>query len=463
MASRPRPELMVIGDSLPQGCRSLSVTADFCAQSWPARIAEAQGWQFVTPDFPRPVLFDLEDDIRRQLDLVALIRDHRIPGFIGRLRQNLADWVRNDRASQFDCFDNVAVAGDQIFDLYRQTANTSQQVINERTASGTLLQQLSNGGLRDLHIAINARFTLNPAQDPAVVDFTQLDWVRVRLPKRVIVQIGHNHGLYKVGAEATVPASGVTGGHPSEGTYFDQWAELARQLAALPSEVEMVLVCLLPKAGAVANLRPKGPERENGYALAYEPVFSVSPNTLAGTDLAAVDQSIREANARIEQLVREAAVAKGTEGRLRFISAFNLSDRFDFKNSGDIGRRIGVPGRPTVDNLYLDRTLLTLTLVAGGLQSADGMHATGLGYALLASEVMNDLGLAHDRAQLLQTAFDQDLLLSTRSRNLDALVGVLAVIRRTQIDLGSSLPESFASDQLGISSILKMAQSIFSP
>jgi hypothetical protein len=98
---RPNPELMVIGDSLPQGCRSLSVTADFCAQSWPARMAAARGWDFVTPDFPRPVLYQLEDEILNHLGLNALLHGQRLEGFGGRMRANLTAWLRNDKESQF--------------------------------------------------------------------------------------------------------------------------------------------------------------------------------------------------------------------------------------------------------------------------------------------------------------------------------------------------------------------------
>ncbi|MBP3956926.1 hypothetical protein J8F10_16770 [Gemmata sp. G18] len=460
MPPRPNPELMVIGDSLPQGCRSLSVTADFCSKSWPARVAAVQGWQFDTPDFPRPVLFDLEDDILRQLDLVALVARHSMPGFIGRLRQNLADWVRNDKTSQHECFDNVAVAGYRVFELYKATAATAQATISARTANGTLLEQLSNSGAAELHVAINTRFTLNPGQDPQFANFTQLDWVRARVPKRLVVQIGHNHGLYEVGSDAVVTS--VTGGNDGEGSYFDQWAELAKQLAELPAGVEQVLVCLLPKLGAVANLRPKGPERENGYALGYEPVFSIQPNTLSGTDLAAIDQSIRDANAKIQELVRAAAEARGTAGRIRFINTFEIFDRFDFKNSGDAIRRVLVPERPTLDNQYLDRTLFRREIVAGGFQSADGMHASAVGYALLASEIMTVLGIAHDRGAILQTAFDGDALLGTRSSNLDALVGILGSIRRTQINLGINLGEAIATDQLGIGRVLAIGKSIFS-
>src|SRR6266436_4238389 len=64
LSPRPRPKLMAIGDSLGQGCRSLSVTADYCAQSWPARIAQTKDFEFIAPDSPRPILLDLEFEVR---------------------------------------------------------------------------------------------------------------------------------------------------------------------------------------------------------------------------------------------------------------------------------------------------------------------------------------------------------------------------------------------------------------
>ena len=93
-----RPELMIIGDSLAQGCRSLSVQVGFCQQSWAARIATAQGWNFRTPDFPRPILFDLEQEIRLLGDVVQLApADIRFKGMIGRFLQNLRAWLPKHR------------------------------------------------------------------------------------------------------------------------------------------------------------------------------------------------------------------------------------------------------------------------------------------------------------------------------------------------------------------------------
>ena len=84
------PELMIIGDSQAQGCRSLTVTADYSKQSWAARVANSQGWQFRTPDFPRPILFDLEQEIRLLGDLIQVAPSNiRFQGLIGRFLQNL--------------------------------------------------------------------------------------------------------------------------------------------------------------------------------------------------------------------------------------------------------------------------------------------------------------------------------------------------------------------------------------
>src|SRR5438105_4887547 len=176
---RPRPALMVIGDSLAQGCRSLTVNADFCAQSWPARIAEEQGWEFLTPDFGQPVLFDLEEEVRGLPRLTLSVVNLRFEGFFDRVRDNLDTWLANNRESDAACFDNLGLSSAKIKDLYSRTAATSADKIAELVPEGTA-DSLSDRELlhtlAELHLAINARFTLNPSQDPAFDSFTPLDW-----------------------------------------------------------------------------------------------------------------------------------------------------------------------------------------------------------------------------------------------------------------------------------------------
>ena len=55
------PELMAIGDSVYNGVRSLTIDRVLASHSVPAQVAAAFGWDFVSPDYPRPVLANLEE------------------------------------------------------------------------------------------------------------------------------------------------------------------------------------------------------------------------------------------------------------------------------------------------------------------------------------------------------------------------------------------------------------------
>jgi hypothetical protein len=461
---RPRPKLMAIGDSLAQGCRSLTVSRAFCAQSWPARLAAAQGWEFASPDHPRPVLFDLEDEVRRLTTLGFALSGARLEGVGARFRRNLAEWLAGPAEASAPCFDNVAVAGALVGDLYARTAASSAAEIAALTG-GNPNAALSVKAVGDLHVAVNARFTLNPTGAPAFAEFTMLDWVRARLPETLLVQIGHNHGLYEVGARAA--ARPVDGTDAAYGSFWEQWARLAGELAALPPEVGTIAIVLLPKVGAVANLRAHGPNRTNGYADAYDPVFAPAAGRLTGAELAAVDAQVRAANERVRALVLGAATATGTAARVRFVDAFALFDAFDFKNSLDPARRLDLGDGVVVDNRYLEAATERPSWfarparrwVAGGLQSADGMHPTGCGYALFACEVMAALGLPHDRAALLRRGFAEDRLLSEVPGELGTTVRLLGLMR--ELDRAAGARAATVGDGLGLGDALQLMRQAF--
>ncbi len=470
----PPAELMVIGDSLAQGCRSLTVKREFCAQSWAARIAQCQGWRFITPDFPIPVLFDLEQEIR-QLDTGTIrFKELRFNGLFDRVRDNLSAWLANTPTSAFACFDNLALSGCLIDDLYTRTVRSSAEEVARLAPEGATLdvvQNLLGGTLGSLHLAINARFTLNPSRNPEFDNLTPLDWVTRRKPGILLVQVGHNHGLYRIGSEAVATAppgdTFTEPGGPGHRPYFEQWAQLAKRLAQLPSEVHTILVTLLPKVGAVANLRPRGVERDQGYAATYEPVLSTSTSVLAGSQLRAIDQEIQNANARIKKILQDAADAAGTANRLKFLDVYALFEARDYKNSLDTSRRIPVTPTFTIDDCYLDSRLEIFfpfgrKISAGGFQSIDGMHATGCGYADLASEAMTLLGLAHDRGALLNRALLEDSLLNRYPPELDFLVGILALARKLQhIDHITIEPKLAFTDEAGIVEGLIMMKQVF--
>ena len=61
MSSNHNPELMIIGDSLAQGARSLSVKRKYCREAYPTIAANIAGINdFFYPRHPREVLIDLE-------------------------------------------------------------------------------------------------------------------------------------------------------------------------------------------------------------------------------------------------------------------------------------------------------------------------------------------------------------------------------------------------------------------
>ena len=470
---RPRPKFMVIGDSLAQGCRSLSIKSDYCAQSWGARIAAAQKWEFITPDFPREVLYDLEKEIRL-LDTLSLSLDKlTFSNAVSRIRANLRAWLDQPGGSQHLCFDNLGLTGATIYDLYTRTSANSAQYIQQATSGPggpNAALRLETLGL--LHISLNARFTLNPGQSADFADFTPLDWVKHREPEILAVQIGHNHGLFSVGFSAE--DKGIANGHPVHGGYFDQWERLAAALAALPGTVRTILVTLLPKVGATGNLKPRGDERLNGYAPFYEPVLSTRTTVFLGPRLRQIDHEIQQVNQKIRSILINAARATGEparEKRLVFLDTWELLDKRDYKNSLQKRRRIQVDDGVAIDNRYLDGqpqivlgALFKLKLIAGGFLSVDGMHPSGCGYAVVASEAMKLLRLEHEVDDLLKLAFQQDTLLSRYPGELDALVRILAILRTLQhAGQFTHAPTGPLTEDSNLADILRVMKSAFQP
>ncbi|CAG8866451.1 hypothetical protein PS861_01468 [Pseudomonas fluorescens] len=429
---RLNPKLMAIGDSLPQGCRSLTVKAEYCAQSWPARIAAEQGWNFVSPDHPRPVLFDLEEELRR-LDPVLLSPKTLAlaAGLPARLKNNLNQWRTQAPQSRSQSFDNLAIAGSEVHDLYSCTASLYEIDISERSG-GNILEHLDN--ISDLHVAINGKYVLNPQNHPEFNDFSPLKWVEARQPEILLIQSGHNHGLFEFGFKGN-PGLDITQGEDREGRdYFEQWKVVAQRIAKLPAATRQIVVMLLPKVSGVAALLPMSSDRQEGYAEAYFPRLLPGAARLAGTLVASADRKVAEVNQRIQQIFLEAAAATNTKDRLHFIDSYKQLDQIDYKNYLDPNLRIQANSEQFVDNRYLDGKLdfsspQRTRLKAGGYQSVDGMHPSGFGYADIASKVMTALNLPHDRQRLLARAFQEDALLSNYPLELDAVTRYIDMLR----------------------------------
>jgi hypothetical protein len=275
-----------------------------------------------------------------------------------------------------------------------------------------------------------------------------MEWVRQRLPRRLFVQIGHNHGLYSIGADAkNVPFDGID---QNGKTFRESFEALAKQLGDLPGDVQQIVCLFLPKVGAVANLRPQDSSREGGYSESYEPVFSTSKEVLTGKQLSEIDTRIRNVNLELKQILVNAI--QGT--RLALIDTYSFFDAYDYKNTLDSTKRIAIGKGTAIDNFYLHGKLIPQIppkiglppfikkLARGGFQNIDGMHPSGCGYAFLASQVMDALKLPHDVKNLLQKAYLEDELLHNFPLKLDLLIAVLAQLRTAMLLETVALPET---------------------
>src|SRR4030095_13517859 len=65
LRGRIGPDVMAIGASVFNGVRSATITRELAEKAAPVHVARQVGWRIVTPDYPRPVLLELEDLIRR--------------------------------------------------------------------------------------------------------------------------------------------------------------------------------------------------------------------------------------------------------------------------------------------------------------------------------------------------------------------------------------------------------------
>lgn len=435
------PELMVVGDSLAQGVRSMSFRPDFAAQCVGARVAASQGWAFQVQKHPRPVLFDVEAEVR-QLSLVgALFRRKLIAGICDRINRNFETWMQElvDSPTVRDVppFDNLAVGGALIPDLLTPARVWRQFLRDNRQFRLNVDDVLDGNGLSvvtELFKAINFAYVLNPANKPEWEERSALSWLRERQPKRVLVSIGHNEALWDVGFLAK-----------DQEVTIDQLQGLDAVAEAL-SVLDAEWVCwdLLPKVSAVANLDPvstewtdRGPGQPDNYCQRYQPVLSTGGSSLAGPRLQEIDRSIVTTNEAIQEKLRAVFTAAGHADRIRFFDDFAFFVEHDFKNQPDseapASRRLRVEfpyqnRTQRIDNRYLCAFYSEVPgtkpqgkfipkvkqVVAGGIQSLDGMHPSAVGYVLKAAALtqQKDLGLKsiENPNALLAQAFEDDSL-----------------------------------------------------
>jgi len=404
-----QPDLMAIGASVFNGVRSATITRELAEKSAPALIARQLGLGLVTPDYPRPVLLDLEDLVRR---IISGRQKLNLAEIRKQILANAEAWAAElpQGSSATPFFDNIAIAQAGIEDLFAVNAGALKAGIpaildKMRTETAEL------GDIAQLYFSINGSFLLNPSGAPELDGQSSVDLVALRKPKRLLVSIGSNEGLFE-GA-----FSGPYG--PRVAAKIDKIPGKMRALArALRDRIgddravpEMVWTNLI-KPSTVANLMPRPfnavlpPGKK--YYKHYQCTLFNSGNT-TGARIEEFDKQIARVNRQFQREVTQ--ILTTPHRRVKFADVYAMSEARDSKHNRDIGDLEYVESdgdRHRVGNY-------PFSLTSGfpiGLYGLDNMHPTDIGYALMANEIIKQIDPNPQKLISKQTMATIDSLLS---------------------------------------------------
>ena len=392
--------MMAIGDSIYNGVRSLSISGDLAKLSAPAQIAKALRERFIVPQYPKPVIIEAERALRSLPDIASAIP---------RMQANLKAWIVGPRYSGDVLFDDVSIAGGRVEDIYLLTSRSADDSLKRLLGTFDVDGSLFDMPISSLFFNINARFLLDPTGRPEFAGLSQLAQVALRKPRRLIVNIGANHGLWKLAFEAAdlpddtdgVPATQALGK-----LFPERMKTLAACLAALPPEIAHVYFNGLIHPSAVANLMPLDKSRRMPGTRYYEIYFNylgAGYAEVAGTTVQVWDALVDEVNAQVRKTLEDAF--RGQPGRLTFVELNPLMDRYDAKHMPeDPDKTVAFRGY-ALSNWPLEGYPL-LPHAGGGLFSADNMHLSTIGYSLLAAHVLGCIGKSESRP--VPTSIDLD-------------------------------------------------------
>lgn len=407
-----RPEAMAIGDSIFNGVRSLTTDAGLAALSPPAQCARAFGLPFISPDYPRPVLFDVEQTFREGRGLLDLI---------GLAVANAGEWLAEPRRwSSTPFFDNISIAGATIGDLTAETFAAHDPNLSALLAAVTQANGIGAKieAVAKLYYALNAAFLLNPTRDERLAQATPVDLVALRRPKRLFINIGSNEGLFGAG----ITAEWTDAVKDSIASIPGKLALLAEALQPAVAGVDHVYFNLLIRPRTLANLWTRGDDAGN-IPPGCDAYFDHYAGRLAGisemtgAEMKEFDDLVLGVNQQAQ------AVVGGLLGadKVRFVDLYALGSRHDGKHGCEEAELW----------LQLHRHSVRLTnkplstdfgFKYGGIFGLDNMHPTTVGYALLAQEMAAAVtaaeGLPVRQPISLQAALDADTLLQNLPRHL---------------------------------------------
>lgn len=418
-----QPEMMAIGDSLFNGVRSLTINQPLAQWSAPAQVARALDIPFVIPDYPRNVVINFEQWLRDFPNLIGIAMD---------VESNIKFWDQVPK-SNLPEFDNIAIASTLYADMWTRTATVAQSEID--VLHGQLGDDFSKIGdhLDALFYAFNTRFLLNPANVAAAAQLSPLAIVTSRQPKRLLVSIGANNGLWEMGfaAEASNGIGGAGGG-PFNANDVADLVSLVGRLKALPPGVQHIYINALPLPSAVADMMPVPDVSDSDkpgagkYYPVYENRFGFNYATLTAAQIAANDATVRAMNARLTAEV-------AGDARIHIVPIDQLFVDYDFKVDPN-AKTVPIDGK-VLSNLMIEGPeLLFPNFWRGGLMGLDGMHPTIVGYAIMARAILASIkqyeGIDAAAAPDVTQAYRADTLLQKVPISWDVVLDLLLDIRR---------------------------------
>lgn len=424
------PPVMAIGDSLYNGVRSLSITAELARQSVPAQVAAALGVAgFRVPNYPRPVLFDLEDWVRNGGLSLASFQQGMVA--------NAQAWINSGPEWSYDLLhDNLAIAGAEYANLWTDTAAALKAQVPAALATLQSGTGLSYDGVGKLYYGINGAFVLNPSGHHDLDDLTPLEWVASRKPQRLLISIGSNNGLFRAGISGIYDRAC----QQTMAAIPDAAAQLVDEMVKTGYVPPRIYMTKLIKPSTICNLMPREDYTEvpdgKQYFDQYLARLGGGIAFISGDQMAAFDAAVADLNAKVEAAMRaELAKLGGDIPVLTMVDVYGMSEKLDAKH---------LPRQPSMPVKVQTRRGLTQTLSNiplsiglfggfdhGGLFGLDNMHPTVPAYALFANTVLDAIekgepGVAFTRRDV-QAAFQADSLLQNPPGNWD-FVAVLAAL-----------------------------------
>ncbi len=394
-----RPELMAIGDSIYNGTRSLTTNGELARISAPAQVANAFKWKFVTPTYPFDVLFNLETIVRNN--------DFSLGHLTSGAAANAQAWLDRTSWSAVDAFDNISIAQSTISDQW--TLTFEQQYPKIATLIAKLKTNLSDGDaldtVMDLYTAVNVSFLLNPQRNAASpwAKMTPLQIVAARKPKRLLVNLGINDGVWTIALQAT-------GDNFSSGLLAADMHTLGGHLRDMKAagQVDQIYLNLLPKPSCIANLMPRtDPDKVPGPSGYHDEYLGRLGQLggLSGDQMADLDDQILRLNQEMQADLIDMFKATGGINFVDLYAMLAARDGKHFRDHAPIW----------VDNEYLSNVPLESFVHKGGLFGLDNLHPSTVGYAVLAQTVCAQIsaveGIAVTTPPDFTTAFKHDSLL----------------------------------------------------